>query len=272
MIKSSSIKPFDSIMTYETHSCTDIGSVRKLNEDSLLAMPESGLWVVADGMGGHSSGDFASRTIVEELSSIGRPTGSLDLKARFKARLENANVLIRTRANNLGGRTIGSTVVALLIQQNHFTCIWSGDSRMYRIRETQLERLSRDHTEVQQLLDSGSISIAEAETWPRKNVITRAIGVSEKPELDIVEGMIEDADIFLLCSDGLTEYFQDDELEHIFKTWLGEPSNRLCTYLIETALKRGGKDNITVIVIRCHRTGLPELAIEGHYPEVRELS
>ena len=271
MIISSFYKPCESIMTYETYSCTDIGRVRKLNEDSLLEMPESGLWTVADGMGGHSNGDFASQTIVSELGTVGMPTGALDLKARLTARINSANEQIHSRAIDLGGRTIGSTVVALLVQQNEFACIWSGDSRMYRIRDGQIERITHDHTEVQELLDSGSISSKEAETWPRKNVITRAIGISQHPELDIVEGLVLDADMFLLCSDGLTEYFEDLELEKIFRTYLGGPLNKLCNYLTETALKRGGKDNITLILVRCHQTRLPELVIEGQYPEVREL-
>lgn len=271
MIKSSFFKPCDSIMTYETHSGTDIGCVRKLNEDSLLVAPDSGLWTVADGMGGHSSGDFASQTIVYELSTVGIPTGAIDLKARVIARLANANTQILTHANSLGGQTVGSTVVSLLVYHNKFSCIWSGDSRIYRMRSGQIKRLTRDHTEVQELLDSGTISTKEAKTWPRKNVITRAIGNTKNPECDLVEGIVLDADIFLLCSDGLTEYFEDDELEHIFNIHLPGPLKKLYSYLMKTALKRGGKDNITAILVRCHQTGLPELAIEGHYPEVREL-
>lgn len=259
------------MMTFETHSDTDVGCVRTLNEDSYLEMPRSGLWVVADGMGGHSSGDFASQTIVHELGTVGLPTGALDLRSRFTARLNHANSLIRTQAANMGGGTIGSTIVALLIQQNQFACIWSGDSRVYRMRGSQLTRVTRDHTEVQELLDSGAISPEEAEAWPRKNVITRAIGVTDQPECDMVEGILADADVFILCSDGLTEYFDDSELAEVIYTGLARPLNELCDHLIKTALERGGKDNVTVVLVRCHQTGLPELAIEGEYPEVREL-
>lgn len=127
------------------------------------------------------------------------------------------------------------------------------------MRSGQIKRLTHDHTEVQELLDSGTISTKEAKTWPRKNVITRAIGNTKNPECDLVEGIVLDADIFLLCSDGLTEYFEDDELEHIFNIHLPGPLKKLYSYLMKTALKRGGKDNITAILVRCHQTGLPEV-------------
>lgn len=265
------ISPPDSMMAFETHSRTDVGCVRTLNEDSLLVMPQSGLWLVADGMGGHSSGDYASQTIVGEISTTGKPTGALDLRARFTARLETANAQIRAHSISLGGGTIGSTLVTLLVQQNHFACIWCGDSRAYRMRGSKLTRATRDHTEVQELLDSGAISPLEAEDWPRKNVITRAIGVTDHPECDMVEGILEDSDVFLLCSDGLTEYFHDTELAKVLYTGLADPLEQLCNHLVDTALERGGKDNITVVLVRCHHVGLPELAILGDYSEVREL-
>jgi protein phosphatase len=265
------INPTDSMMAFETHSRTDVGRVRTLNEDSLLSMPHSGLWLVADGMGGHSSGDYASQTIVAEISTVGLPTGALDLKSRFTARLERANTQIRTHAASMGGGTIGSTLVALLVQQNHFACIWSGDSRVYRMRGSQLTRVTHDHTEVQELLDSGAISLEEAENWLRKNVITRAIGVTDHPECDMVEGVLADADVFLLCSDGLTEYFYDTELATVLHAGLTGPLPQLCDHLVDAAVERGGKDNISVVLVRCHQTDLPELAIVGDYPEVREL-
>ena len=260
----------DSMMAFETHSRTDVGCVRTLNEDSLLVMPHSGLWLVADGMGGHSSGDYASQTIVGEISTTGKPTGALDLRARFTARLETANAKIRAHSISLGGGTIGSTLVSLLVQQNHFACIWCGDSRAYRMRGSKLTRATRDHTEVQELLDSGEISPQEAEDWPRKNVITRAIGVTDHPECDMVEGILKDSDVFLLCSDGLTEYIHDTELAKVLYAGLADSLEQLCNHLVDTALERGGKDNITVVLVRCHQTSLPELANLGDYPEVKE--
>ncbi len=259
----------DEMMSFETTKRTDVGCVRTLNEDSVMAAPASGLWVVADGMGGHTAGDFASQTICEELGTVGQPTGAMDLRARFMARLTRANKTIQSKAAELGSGTIGSTVVALLIQQDHFACIWSGDSRIYRMRGDQLTRLTRDHTEVQALLDTGAITAEQAEDWPRKNVITRAIGVTELPECDMVEGALLDGDVFLLCSDGLTEYFEDAELADVLYSGLTGSLEPLCDQLISMALLRGGKDNVSVVMVRCHKVGFPALTIEGDYPEFR---
>lgn len=259
----------DEMMSFETTVRTDVGCVRKLNEDSVMSAPASGLWVVADGMGGHTAGDFASQTIVKELETIGFPTGAMDMRARFMARLTWANSLIQDHAAALGNGTIGSTVAALLIQQDHFACIWSGDSRVYRMRGDQLTRISRDHTEVQALLDTGAITAQQAEDWPRKNVITRAIGVTPTPECDMVEGALLENDVFLLCSDGLTEYFEDAELADVLYTGLTGSLEPLCDQLVSMALLRGGKDNVSVIMVRCHKAGFPAFAVDGEYPELR---
>jgi serine/threonine protein phosphatase PrpC len=261
----------DEIMSFETTIRTDVGCVRKLNEDSVMATPASGLWVVADGMGGHTAGDFASQTICKAMDTVGHPTGAMDLRARFMSRLTDANTRIQDKAAELGGGTIGSTVVALLIQQDHFACIWSGDSRIYRMRGDQLTRITRDHTEVQALLDTGAITAQQAEDWPRKNVITRAIGVTELPECDMVEGALLEGDVFLLCSDGLTEYFEDPELADVLYTGLAGSLEPLCDQLVSMALLRGGKDNVSVIMVRCHKAGFPAFAVDGEYPEFRGL-
>jgi serine/threonine protein phosphatase PrpC len=261
----------DEMMSFETTIRTDVGCVRKLNEDSVMATPASGLWVVADGMGGHTAGDFASQTICKAMDTVGHPTGAMDLRARFLSRLTDANTRIQDKAAELGGGTIGSTVVALLIQQDHFACIWSGDSRIYRMRGDQLTRITRDHTEVQALLDTGAITAQQAEDWPRKNVITRAIGVTELPECDMVEGALLEGDVFLLCSDGLTEYFEDPELADVLYTGLAGSLEPLCDQLVSMALLRGGKDNVSVIMVRCHKAGFPAFAVDGEYPEFRGL-
>lgn len=251
---------------FDTSARTDVGCVRKINEDSMLALPESGLWLVADGMGGHAAGDYASQTIVAQMKTVGIPDGAIDLHGRFMQRLSTANAAILEHARELGNGTIGSTVAALLVQVGHFACIWSGDSRVYRMRGGVLAQMTRDHTEVQVLLDAGSITAAEAEAWPRKNVITRAVGVSMEPECDMVEGPLADKDTFLICSDGLTEYFHDDELERVFLR-MGGKLDEMCDYLVAQALERGGKDNVTVVAVRCHQTPLPPFQVSGVYPE-----
>lgn len=235
-------------LSFETGQRTDVGCLRQVNEDSFLPRPDYGLWVVADGMGGHAAGDFASQTIVKELNSVGVATSRLDLQARFMERLTRANEVILAHAAELNSGTIGATVAALLIHDDEYACIWSGDSRVYMMRGGQLVQQSRDHTEVRALLDAGSITAEEALHWPRKNVITRAIGVSPEPNCDIVTGQLEVGDLFLICSDGLTEHMSDAEIAQALAT---HAPQKACDHLIEETLRRGARDNVTVVALRC---------------------
>lgn len=231
---------------FETGAVTHTGLARDHNEDRFLCEPESGLWLVADGMGGHQGGDYASSTIVETLSSIGRPTSAPDLQARFVDRLSRANDQIHTHARS-NGATIGSTVVALLAYQQHFACVWSGDSRVYLVRDGKLSPMSRDHTEANELLDRGAITAEEAEAWPRKNVITRAIGVGSEVRLDHTYGTLRPRDTFILCSDGLTAHVSDLEILQLSIT--GAPQ-QACEAMLNLTLERGASDNTTVLVVR----------------------
>ncbi len=234
---------------FETGAATDTGRVRDHNEDSYFVRPESGVWVVADGMGGHDAGDFASQTITGEMETVGFSISAGDLQARFMERLARAHQKIGEHAASLGGGTVGATLVSLLVYEESYACIWSGDSRIYRMRGGELEQLTRDHTEVQELLDAGMIGAEEAENWPRKNVITRAIGVSDEPNCDVVSGEIRQGDMFLLCSDGLTEHNSDDDIAEALKR--GETAQSMCNDLIAQTLDRGAKDNVTAVVVRC---------------------
>jgi len=236
--------------TFETGQGTDTGNVRDHNEDSFLSRPDFGLWIVADGMGGHAAGDFASQTITQEAGSVGLSSSLPDLQARFMERLTRAHNSILAKAAELGGHTVGATVVGLLVHEDQYACIWSGDSRIYLMRRGMLTQLTVDHTEVQHLLSCGAISEAEAETWPRKNVITRAIGVSDAPQCDVITGQIAEGDVFLLCSDGLTEHLGADDI--IANIAGNEATQIMCNSLINETLHRGAKDNVTCIVMRCH--------------------
>ena len=233
----------------ETGAATNTGRVRDHNEDSFFTGPHAGVWVVADGMGGHDAGDFASQTITGEMESLGFSISAGDLQARFMERLGRAHQRIRDHSASLGGSTVGATLVGLLIYEDSYACIWSGDSRIYRVRNGQLEQLTRDHTEVRELLDAGMISADEAESWPRKNVITRAIGVSDAPNCDVISGQVRPGDIFLLCSDGLTEHNSDADLADGLLS--GQSPQQTCEALIEQTLDRGAKDNVTAIVVHC---------------------
>ncbi len=235
----------------QTGAATHRGMVRDHNEDAFVRRPESGLWAVADGMGGHDAGDIASGTIAEELASVGVPGSGEDLRARFTQRLNHAHQRIRAHSASLGGATVGATLVALLVFENRFEALWSGDSRIYMLRDGTLRQLTRDHTEVQALLDSGAISAEEARTWPRRNVITRAIGVTELPECDAVSDELAEGDVFLLCSDGLTEHHSDTDLAVAMAAVAqgSTDAQGACDALIAQTLERGARDNVTVVIL-----------------------
>ena len=143
---------------------------------------------------------------------------------------------------------IGCTLATLMVYEDAFACVWSGDSRVYRVRHGAIEQISRDHTEAQELIDLGTLTPEEAKTWPRKNVITRAIGVFDEPELEIQQGRIEDGDFFVICSDGLTEHVDDTE---ILQASTISPISKVVEHLVEKTLQRGAKDNVTVVAISC---------------------
>jgi len=233
---------------FETGAVTDKGCVRQQNEDSYLTKPESGVWVVADGMGGHEAGDFASGRIVEVVGSIGLPASAPDLQARFHDRVIQAHGDIQKRSAEMDGATIGATLVAVLAYEENFACVWSGDSRIYLMREGELRQVTVDHTEAQELLAAGSITAQEAATWPRKNVITRAIGVGKAPRMEEIYGTLRPGDAFLLCSDGLTGHVADDEIASAMRS---ENAQDIAQGLVDLTLERGATDNVTVVVVRC---------------------
>lgn len=239
------------VMRFETGAATHVGRVRKANEDSFIVKPEVGLWAVADGVGGHEAGQLASQTVTTVLATIGPAVSSEDQSARFHERVLRANDRIREISAERGGAMMGTTVAAMLIFDRRFNCVWAGDSRVYRIRKGAIEQISRDHSEVQELIDQGLLKPEEARTWPRRNVITRAVGIFDDPGLETVEGEIEPDDVFVVCSDGLTGHLSDED---IVRTMASRRAQDACDALIETTLERGASDNVSIIVIRCYRT------------------
>ena len=232
---------------FDTGAATHVGKLRDRNEDNYLLRPEVGLWTVADGMGGHSAGDFASATIVEELQTIGPPASASELLSLCEERVLKANMRLRDVSNERGGAVLGSTVAVLLVYDQHFACLWSGDSRIYMVRDRQIEQISRDHTEVQELIADGLLDPSQAKTWPRRNVVTRAIGVDDDPELEMRSGVLEEEDIFIVCSDGLTAHVEDREILDCVSVGTAQAA---CDKLIDLTLERGAEDNVTVIVLR----------------------
>lgn len=232
---------------FATGAASDVGRVRSENEDSYLVRPDLGVWAVADGMGGYEAGKFASATVTSLIDTIGQAVSASDLLARFEERILRANEALRRYGREQGIGTFGTTVVALLVAERYFGCLWCGDSRAYLVRGGAIRQVSRDHTEVQELLDSGRISPQEAAAWPR-SVITRAIGVVDLPAIDLEQGPVEDGDIFVLCSDGLTGLVGDDEILDAVRS---HPPQGACDRLVAATLERGAPDNVTVVVVAC---------------------
>ncbi|MBZ9938991.1 protein phosphatase 2C domain-containing protein [Mesorhizobium sp. BR1-1-16] len=233
---------FDVVACGDSH----VGLVRQINEDRFLVSIESGLFAVADGMGGHDAGEVASTEIIDRLQSIGRPSSALDLRARFEDRVHLANAEILGIAASRGRGVMGATLAALLIFEARFACVWSGDSRVYHWRDNRLTQLTHDHTEVQALVDTGVLSVEDARSWPRRNVIRHAIGVDEYPFLEIVQGLIEAGDRFLICSDGLTAHVEDAEIGDVLRNTAPDEA---CRRLIDLTLERGATDNVSVVVV-----------------------
>ena len=235
-------------MQFECVSRTDVGLKRKINEDSLLAETDRGLWVVADGMGGHHKGEVASAAVVDALRRL-PDYEDLDklTSAAIEALRQVNDELICLAQSEDSERTIGTTVVGLLVLGERFRCFWAGDSRAYWLRSGEIMRLSRDHSLVQDLIDAGMLTPEEAEVHENSNVITRAVGVRERLEVDTVSGDAQSGDYFVLASDGLTRLVADDEIA-------AELSNgsleQAAEKLIATVLERGAPDNVSVIITK----------------------
>jgi protein phosphatase len=234
--------------TFETWAVSHQGCVRELNEDRYLMAPEVGLWVVADGMGGHDAGEVASAGIVEQMATIGVSSSAQDQQARFVDRLTRANKVLQAYSAERNGAIVGATVVSLLAYDGQYACMWMGDARVYLIRKGKIRQLSRDHSEVQELVERGVLTPEEARTWPRRNVITRAVGVQPELDIDVVYGAMEDNDSYLLCSDGLTAHVTDQD---ILDAVSGRRARQACEILLEQTLSRGGTDNVTIVIVQC---------------------
>lgn len=232
---------------FTTDAATHVGKVRDLNEDSFIVRENLHLWCVADGMGGHEGGDWASQAVVGELSKIDRDLPGAEMMQAVRQAFHDAHDAIQAEAGMRGAGTMGSTAVALVLSGEHFVCLWVGDSRLYHCRDGQVRQLSSDHSLVNEWVEEGKITEEEAETHPHGNVITRAIGVGdERPEVAKIRGQFEPGDRFLLCSDGLSGYMPKAD---IFNVVANEPMDGIADRLIDGALKGGGKDNVTVIVV-----------------------
>lgn len=230
------------------HCATHAGAVRKLNEDALLMQPEDDHWVVADGMGGHKVGDVASREIVRALSELTVPDRLPDAVDAVEDCLIGVNRGLQQYAlQELDGGTLGSTVVDLVIRGRVGACLWAGDSRLYRYRRQQLTQISRDHSQVEDMVQMGLISAEEARGHQCSNVITRAIGVEDSLFMDLQVFDVQLGDLYLLCSDGLHGVLAPDAIASMMA--VREPE-ACVEQLMEAAMEAGAPDNVTVVVLK----------------------
>lgn len=232
--------------TWSAAAISDVGKVRKLNEDSMLDRQADGLWVVADGMGGHSAGDLASQLIVNSLSKLESTTELHEFVERVEEAVLDVNERLFAVAN-AHNQTSGSTVVLLLVRGRHAVVMWAGDSRLYRWRGGKLAQMTTDHTQIELYIEKGLLTRAEAIGHPSGNMVTRAVGVTDNLllEMDLFE--LDDGDRFLLCSDGLDKHVKDEEIERYLA---GDDPATIARGLIDLTLSRGAVDNVTVCVVK----------------------
>jgi len=233
--------------TWRSASATSKGNVRSHNEDAILDLPSVGLWAVADGMGGHNAGDVASRMIVEALSAVERRSPPSALVDEVEDRLREVNERLYRASLEGEGGMCGSTIVVLLAFERHCLSLWAGDSRVYRCRGGSFVQITRDHSEVQEMVDGGVLTAASAGNYAASNVITRAVGGSKELFLDLELRELRDNDRYLLCSDGLyRELGEADMAQHIANN---DPEGA-CRALMKQALSGACSDNVSAIVVQ----------------------
>ncbi len=234
-------------IVYRAAGATNKGLVRSVNEDNFLSRTDRGVWIVADGMGGHEAGDVASALIVDRADRAGSPKRLKDASHTVGSALYSANADLRAMAEERGpGAVIGAATVALVARDGTARCLWAGDARLYRLRGSDFKQLSTDHDLVTEMKakEAGGDLIEAAMAG---NVITRAVGAHDKLQLDSIDIDVQPGDVFLLCSDGLYK----EVASAMLADRLREPDpNRAAQMLIDNALASGGRDNITAIVIR----------------------
>jgi len=227
---------------------THTGKVRQINQDAFLNLPEQQLWLVADGMGGHQEGEVASAAIVESLQdySATKTLGTSVKKVYRKLAGVNQDLLATASLGN-SNDIIGSTVAILLAQGRHGVCFWSGDSRIYLFRNSQLNQLTRDHNHEEVYLAEG-LTPEQVMSNPYTQALTHAVGVDHQLFTETLLLEIKQNDIFLLCSDGLNKEVTDLEIEDRLKMPFSVDEN--VHQLVELSLARGARDNVTVIVAK----------------------
>ncbi len=247
----------------EAFGRTDVGRRRKVNEDSFLVAPDSRLYAVCDGMGGHNAGEVASRIAIETLGDFVERSGvekeitwpwglepDLSFEAnRLKTAVRLANSQVFQTADSREELTgMGTTVVAALVSGHVMTVCSAGDSRCYLVREGELQQLTQDDSWVSAALGEGILNSDDVERHPLRNVITKAVGARDSIDLEVLEHTLQPGDLVLLCSDGLHGMVNDQEIRRLLLDpgSLEEVSQRL----VDAANEAGGRDNVTAVLLR----------------------
>ncbi|MBO4884325.1 MAG: Stp1/IreP family PP2C-type Ser/Thr phosphatase [Clostridia bacterium] len=229
---------------------TDKGRVRSVNQDAFYEpRPGETFAVIADGMGGHQAGDVASVMAVEEFTRWLKCAPRLSEETmRYAVSEANRTVYLKSRADK-DKAGMGTTLTALWMDDDSVLLAHIGDSRAYRLRDGELRQMSQDHSLVSELVESGQLTEEEARVHPKRNIITRALGTASRVEPDISRCNRKKGDVWLLCTDGLTNYMSREELQSVLKSrrkWQNKAEE-----LVKKALGRGGSDNVTVLIIVC---------------------
>jgi len=249
-------------MRLDAAARTDPGPVRENNEDNFLVDIESGLFIVADGMGGHAAGEVASEIAVETVAEVLLEAENPDetrlarvtpdpedaIRERLRYAMNQASLRIRRAAMEDPTQAgMGTTLCVLLIEDGVAHLGHVGDSRIYLFRDDALQRLTRDHTVVQQEIDAGRLTPELARIVPHKNILTQSVGYHGPVEPDTATRPVQPGDVFVICSDGLTDPLDDDALSTIIRD---TPSEDLAEELVQQAIENGTEDNVTVVVVK----------------------
>lgn len=238
------------MFTFLASGATDVGLSRSNNEDAFLVLPQSGIFAVADGMGGAAAGEVASAIFVQAVGEVlgrSQPASadsvSVLVHEAFKLAYERMIEEVGAHPNHHG---MGCTAELLVFSGDRYVLGHVGDSRTYLFREGELRQITRDHSLVQQLVDQGHITKVEARKHALKNVVLNALGADSELSLDLIRGRVFPNDLFLLCSDGLTDLLEDEQIGRVLRSARTLPEK--VKQLIEGAISAGGRDNVTAVL------------------------
>jgi protein phosphatase len=237
-------------MQWKIAGLTDVGCVRDSNEDAIGWSEEQGWAVLADGMGGHQAGEVASQMAIEIVSEhLSQCQNSQRNEDGLAQAVQDANSQIFQRAqSDITKQGMGTTIVALCVNDDNVIAANVGDSRLYKYSQNQLTQLSSDHSLVQEMVDMGVMTPEEALTSTQRNIITRALGLGDEIKVDTWSWTLNDDELFLMCSDGITDVMVDSDIESLLAQ--ENVLEEIPSLLVEQAKEKGGPDNISVVLMK----------------------